>query len=268
MNNKLIFVTHNKGKVESANKYFEGQVEFQMYDYKEIRSENIEEIAIAKVLEAYEVTKLPTIAMEAGFYVEKLKGFPGVYVNHFLSTIGVEGLLKLMKGQVERTCYFKQCLAFYDGKAQPTIFYGEHKGTVSRESKGVLSKHDWSELSYIFIPEGKTQVLAEMTDEERVALTKENEKDSAFKRFKEWYIDYLKDEEELDSLQESMMLGLLRDDSDDIEESETRPDWDALCEELKQMRIKLAEANVISEKSSPLMGVSIPTRKNPTNKGE
>lgn len=39
-NNKLIFVTHNKGKVESANKYFEGHLEFQTYDYdfREIRS--------------------------------------------------------------------------------------------------------------------------------------------------------------------------------------------------------------------------------------
>ena len=27
-NKKLIFVTHNKGKVESANKYFEGELEF------------------------------------------------------------------------------------------------------------------------------------------------------------------------------------------------------------------------------------------------
>ncbi len=196
-NKKLIFVTHNKGKMESANKYFEGELEFQTYEYdfREIRSESIEEIAIAKVLEAYEMTKMPTIALDAGFYVEKLNGFPGVYVQHFHSTIGIEGLLKLMIGEDERICCFKQCLAYYDGEGQPKLFFGEHKGVVSREPKGKLSKHDWSELSYIFIPDGKEKVLAEMTDEERVALSKANEENSAFKHFKEWYIDYLASEE-------------------------------------------------------------------------
>lgn len=196
-NNKLIFVTHNKGKVESANKYFEGQLEFQTYDYdfREIRSESIEEIAIAKVLEAYEMTKQPTIALDAGFYVEKLNGFPGVYVKHFLDTIGIAGLLKLLLGEDERECCFKQCLAYYDGNGQPKLFYGEHIGVISKEAKGKLSKHDWSELSYIFIPEGKGQVLAEMTGEERIALSKENEENSVFKHFKEWYIDYLASEE-------------------------------------------------------------------------
>ncbi|MBQ9765942.1 MAG: hypothetical protein IJW18_07070, partial [Lachnospiraceae bacterium] len=91
---------------------------FQAYDYdfREIRSESIEEIAIVKVLEAYEMTKMPTIALDAGFYVEKLNGFPGVYVQYFLGTIGIEGLLKLMIGEDERICCFKQCLAYYDAE--------------------------------------------------------------------------------------------------------------------------------------------------------
>lgn len=196
-NKKLIFVTHNRGKVELANKYFEGQLEFQTYDYDfmGIQSESIEEIAIAKVLEAYEMTKEPTIALAAGFYVEKLNGFPGVYVQHFLSTIGIEGLLKLMLGEDERRCYFKQCLVYYDGEGQPKLFYGEQKGVVSQATKGILSKHDWSELSYVFIPNGKEKVLAEMTDEERIILAKENEEKSAFMHFRKWYIDYLASEE-------------------------------------------------------------------------
>lgn len=191
--NKLVFVTHNKGKVESANKYFEGKVEFQSYDYdfKEIRSDSIEEVSIAKVLEAYEMTKMPTIALDAGFYVKKLNGFPGVYVNHFLSTIGVSGLLKLLEGESLRECCFKQCLVYYNGNGQPKIFWGEHKGTIAFEPKGELSKYDWSEISYIFIPAGKNKTLAEMSSEERIALAEDDDNESAFKRFKEWYIDYL-----------------------------------------------------------------------------
>ncbi len=188
--NKLVFVTHNKGKVESANKYFQGQIEFQTYDYdfKEIRSNSIEEIAIAKVLEAYQVTKMPTIAMDAAFYVDRLNGFPGVYVQHFMETIGIPGLLKLMDGETERGCCFRQCLAYYDGEGDPKVFYGEHVGSLALKPAGKLSRHDWSELSYIFIPVGKKCVLAEMTDEERVLLAQGNEKNSAFKHFRDWYI--------------------------------------------------------------------------------
>ncbi len=139
-NNKLIFVTHNKGKVESANKYFEGNLEFQTYDYdfREIRSESIEEIAIAKVLEAYEMTKQPTIALDAGFYVEKLNGFPGVYVKHFLDTIGIAGLLKLLLGEDERECCFKQCLAYYDGKGWMIPISSQadkYKGIIEKKKK-------------------------------------------------------------------------------------------------------------------------------------
>lgn len=197
MNDKmLVFVTHNKGKIESANKYFGGIVSFQTYDYdfKEIRSDDVEEVAIAKVLEAYAVTKKPTIALDAGFYVKSLNGFQGVYVHHFLDTIGISGLLKLMAGVEDRRCCFRQCLAYYDGLGKPKVFYGEHRGTVNYESKGTLSEDDWSEISYIFVPTGLDKTLAEMTKEERILLSKENDRESAFQKFKEWYIDYLKAE--------------------------------------------------------------------------
>lgn len=189
---KLFFATHNKGKVESANRCFEGKVEFQIcdIDIKEIRSDNIEEIAIAKVMDAYEVTGMPTIAMDAGFYVDKLNNFPGTYVNHFLNTIGVEGLLKLLSGVEERGCCFRQCLAYYDGYGQPKLFYGEHRGVVSDEIRGELGIKDWSELSYVFVPSGKEKVLAEMTDDERTVWSKEKEDDSAFFHFKKWYMEY------------------------------------------------------------------------------
>lgn len=227
-NNKLIFVTHNKGKVESANKYFKGQLEFQTYDYEfvEIRSESIEEIAIAKVREAYEVTKTPTIAMDAGFYVDKLNGFPGVYVKHFLDTIGIQGLLKLMDGVKDRKCCFKQCLAYYDGKGEPKVFYGEHKGEVSQEPKGVLTKHDWSELSYIFVPNGKDKVLGEMTDDERVELSKENEENSAFKHFKEWYLDRMNSMPDITANESCEEDGL---------EEELEKNWEKTCDYIRKM---------------------------------
>ena len=62
----------------------------------EPRSEDLEEIAKAKVIQAYEKVGHPCIAMDSGFYIEALGGFPKTFVNFALSTIGINGILKLM----------------------------------------------------------------------------------------------------------------------------------------------------------------------------
>lgn len=194
--NSIVFCTHNQGKIQSANKYFDGMVEFEAvnYDITEIRG-TIEEIAIAKVKEAYKYTEKPTIAMDAGFEVEALNGFPGAYVHNMLETIGIDGILKLMVGIDNRACEFTQCLAYYDGSSEPKIFYGSHKGILAENKRGVISADDWSDISLIFIPAeeiaGKKRTLAELTHEERVKLAQRNDEMSfsAFRSFREWFID-------------------------------------------------------------------------------
>ncbi|MGI6324665.1 MAG: non-canonical purine NTP pyrophosphatase [Bacilli bacterium] len=94
--NEIVFVTSNLGKIKSAQKYFD-TVELIPYNYKlsELRSDDIEEIAINKVKQAYAIVRKPCIALDAGFYIDKLNGFPRSYVNFALETLGVEGILKL-----------------------------------------------------------------------------------------------------------------------------------------------------------------------------
>lgn len=194
-NKTIIFCTHNQGKIQSANKYFDGLVKFETadYDITEIRG-SIEEIATAKVKEAFGQTGRPTISMDAGFEIRALKNFPGSYVNHMLETIGIDGILKLMSDCDDRSCRFTQCLAYYDGLGEPLLFSGCHEGVLSTEKRGVLSEDDWSELSLIFIPaeeiEGGRRTLAELSHDERVELTRRDDSTnlSAFRAFKEWYI--------------------------------------------------------------------------------
>lgn len=202
--NILMFATSNRGKVESANKYFEGKIQFLPCDFAfhEIRSNNLDEIAIAKVLEAYEITKTPTIALDAGFCIKVLHDFPGSYVNYVLSTINIDGLLKLMDGVADRECCFKQCLAYYDGKEEPKVFWGNHQGILSEKKKGNIGSEDWSELSHIFIPKGFDKTLAEMSKEERALARIRNDNNiSAFEEFKSWYVDYLASESRYRELQ-------------------------------------------------------------------
>ena len=88
---EIVFVTHNKGKVKSAEKYFKDlKISTFEFELDEPRSEDVEEIAKSKVLQAYEVVKKPCIAMDAGFFVQELNGFPKAFVNFALDTIGIE----------------------------------------------------------------------------------------------------------------------------------------------------------------------------------
>ena len=65
MENEIVFVTHNTGKIKSAEKHFKN-LKFKTFNYEldEPRSDDIKEIATAKVKQAYELVKKPCIALD------------------------------------------------------------------------------------------------------------------------------------------------------------------------------------------------------------
>src|SRR5574344_169370 len=192
-NKEIVFVTHNKGKAKSAEKYFEGlKITTFDYDLEEPRSDDVKEIAKAKVLEAYEVVNKPCMALDAGFFIEELNGFPKAFVHFALDTIGVNGILKLMKGVTNRNCFFKECLAYYDGK-EIKYFYGESKGILAAKKQGDDREEKWSDLWYIFKPNGFKVTLAQMTNEERQNRRSIDKSTNAIEMFAKWYKNkYLK----------------------------------------------------------------------------
>ena len=133
---EIIFVTHNKGKIETAKKHLKN-VNFKVFEYdlEEPRSDDIKYISEVKVKEAYKLVKKPCISMDSGFFIEALNGFPRAFVNHALETIGIEGILKLMEDKQDRNCYFGECLSYYDGK-ELHQFMGKHEGSISTQILG------------------------------------------------------------------------------------------------------------------------------------
>lgn len=189
MNRKqIVFVTTNSGKVQSAQRDLK-DVEVIQYEAEliEPRSDSIREISKVKVMQAYEMVKKPCIAVDSGFFIKELNGFPRAYVNHALETIGVEGILKLMEDKEDRDCKFKECLVYYDGHNME-FFEGETKGKLSKEIRGLDNKENWSKLSYIFEVEEVGKTIAELNHKERdTYLSKEEQ--SCFKKFVKWYLE-------------------------------------------------------------------------------
>lgn len=184
---EIVFVTHNKGKAKSAEKYFKN-LKISTYDFEldEPRSDDLKEIATAKVKQAYQVVGKPCIALDTGFFIDELNGFPRAFVNFSLDTIGIDGFLKLMQGKENRSCKFDECLAYFDGK-EIHYFYGYHPGNLAYKVQGENRKEKWSDLWYIFKPKGFDKTLAEMTTEERENRRKIDGSYSAMEKFAEWF---------------------------------------------------------------------------------
>lgn len=165
---KIYFATKNKGKVDFVTKMlskYEIEVIHIPIGLPEPKTDNICEIARHKVLAAYDRLKEPVIALDSGFYIYSLNGFPGSNAKSALKKYGVDGILRLGGGKL-RECEFRHCLAYYDGKvAEPKLFGFKAEGTLSTEARGKVQNYHWSELVRVFVPIGETKTLAEMSRE-------------------------------------------------------------------------------------------------------
>ncbi len=190
---KVYFATGNRGKYESLSK------ELKKYEIKlihksmkfeeELDSKHVEEIALDKVLRAYQIVKKPVITVDAGLFIPSLDGYPGTKVNKALKEDGIDGILERLKNK-GRFCTFKQCLAYVDSAtSHPTVFTSLTWGYLAEEKKGFMEDKPylWSELGLIFIPEGETKTLAEMTKEEYEKWRVKRGNNSVAAKFGTWY---------------------------------------------------------------------------------
>lgn len=186
---KVFFATTNDGKAKTLAfdlSLFNIGLEHVHLAMPEARTDDLAEIAKDKVIFAFNHIKKPCIANDSGFYLHAWNGFPRAFVNFELATLGNRGILKLIVGE-DRSCHFKSCFAFYDGK-EVRIFESETHGIIAEKERGVMKANSWSKHYLIFIPDGKSKTLAEMTDEEFNAWRKERMGVSAVGKFAEWYL--------------------------------------------------------------------------------
>ncbi len=85
-----------------------------------------------------------------------LWGFPGVYSRYCFETIGLAGILKLLKGATDRRAKFVSVIGLREN-GEVKIFKGEVRGSISSEPRGSGG------FGYdpIFVPEGHNKTFAE-----------------------------------------------------------------------------------------------------------
>jgi XTP/dITP diphosphohydrolase len=178
------FVTSNVHKFQEARHVLS---EYKIATAKlkvgaiEIQDDSLKNIAKFSALDAVKNCGLPIFVEDAGLFVEALHDFPGPYSRYVYDTVGVDGILKLMKNIENRDAHFQSVIAFTSPEEQPVCFVGKVEGKISLQERGT------SGFGYdpIFIPlEGDGRTFAEMTTAEKNEYSHRAE---ALRKFAEWY---------------------------------------------------------------------------------
>jgi XTP/dITP diphosphohydrolase len=177
----VYFVTGNPGKVREAKAMFEKLgIDLQQlaYEYPELQSDDLEEIAKYGAKNAAMYLKKPIIVEDAGMFISALKGFPGPYSSFIFKCIGNEGILKLMKGVKNRNAQFTSVVGYCEPGKEAITFSGSVKGKISDEPRGKMG------FGYdpIFLYHNKT--FAQMSTEEKNEVS---HRCTALRKFAEWF---------------------------------------------------------------------------------
>jgi len=104
-----------------------------------------------------------------------------VFSSYVFKTLGVNGLLKLMKDVDDRSAFFHSVVAFCAPKGKPVVFHGRVDGRIVDEVRGGAGFG----FDPVFAPlNGDDRTFAEMSMMEKNRFSHRAE---AFRRFGEWY---------------------------------------------------------------------------------
>ena len=183
------FVTTNLNKVRSLARTLEPfgigvmQVELEL---PELQVLDLKTIAEYKARFAFGRIRSPLVVQDAGFFIDRWNGFPGAAVKWGIGTLGLEGILKLMEGESNRQCAFRECLTYIDQEGVRS-FEAETPGTIATETRGEFNPNAETRLWRIFVPLGESLTLAEMNDSERDTWRVKRPKNYGA-LFADWYV--------------------------------------------------------------------------------
>jgi XTP/dITP diphosphohydrolase len=161
---KLYFVTSNKGKISEAQKIFEDfdiEIIQKNLGYPEIQSDKLENVAMYGVNYLRKKLKKAFIIEDAGLFIDVLNKFPGVYSSYVYRTIGLNGILKLIKDFRDNKLdsLFKSVIALNIPGKHTKLFIGICQGKISNE---IIGNNGFG-YDPIFIPKGEEMTFAQMS---------------------------------------------------------------------------------------------------------
>lgn len=160
------FATSNLGKLKELRQILEPEIKVNHIEisYPEMRSNNPEEIARMSAEMLANNLKKNVVVEDSGLFIKALNDFPGTCSAYVHKRMGLNGIIKLMKGIKNRGCTYKSAVAYCEPGKKSISFLGEEKGSIAEKIKGNFGfGHD-----PIFIPEGNSKTYGEMKNAEEM----------------------------------------------------------------------------------------------------
>jgi XTP/dITP diphosphohydrolase len=180
----VYFATGNKNKYLEAARIadaFGVSLRHLNVEKCEIQSRNLTEIASFAAQQAAAASHRGVVAEDAGFFVRELGGFPGPYSSYVFDTLGVDGILRLMRNSTHREASFRAAVAYCTRDQRLTCFVGVVRGRVTTRPRG----RNGFGFDPIFIPKnGDGRTFAEMSTEEKNFYS---HRAQAFTKFCKWF---------------------------------------------------------------------------------
>jgi len=197
---KLIFATHNEGKIKEMTALLQGlpckvigAADAGVPEDIEEDAPTFEGNALKKARYVCEKTGEWAIADDSGICIKALDGAPGVQSARWAGeSASREQLawytLEKMKDVPEekRGCQFESAVAIVSPQGGEWVFHGAVRGSIAMEERGMPRPN----LPYdtIFIPEGDARTFAEMTDAEKNSMS---HRGRAFSQAREFFMERL-----------------------------------------------------------------------------
>lgn len=176
---EITFITGNEHKLREAREILGVDIKQKNIDIPEIQSVELKPVIEAKLKEAYKILQKPVIVEDVGFFSEALNGLPGALIKWFIEkTLGRDGIVKILEPFDNKKATVVCAVGYTEDGETIHVFEGKINGIV-------VPKRGESGFGFdpIFQPEGYSKTFAEMSAEEKNAIS---HRGRAFVKFKEF----------------------------------------------------------------------------------
>ena len=150
---ELFFASSNEHKFQEAERILATlgmQINLFKTTLEEIQSNNLNDIAEKKAINAYDLIQKPVIIEDDGLFINTLNGFPGPYSSYVYDTIGNKGIMDLLENSKVRDAKILSIIAYCDSDCDVKLFEYSIPGKIS----SVIEKGGWG-FDPLFIPYGE-----------------------------------------------------------------------------------------------------------------
>lgn len=163
---KILFATHNKNKIREAKEILNVYIQQTDITVDEVQTLDPIYCVERKAEAAYTKLKKPLLVEDSSLFINAWKGLPGVFIDYFMKSMEIKGLLKNLKNEKKRSAVAQTSVCYFDGKNKITA-KGIVKGSISKKELGT-NGFGWDS---IFIPKGYKKTFSQMDNKSKNSIS-------------------------------------------------------------------------------------------------